>query len=62
MPRKLPYQISEILNTMRDYVDYLPDYMEVPTQAVKKQSSDSSSPELINSAENSKETNKELIP
>jgi hypothetical protein len=54
VPRKLPYQIEEIINTMRDYVDYLPDYMEVPSQTLKKSNSDSSSPEVLNSAETAK--------
>jgi hypothetical protein len=45
---------------MRDYVDYLPDYMEVPTQSLKKSNSDSSSPEVLNSAETAKQS-KEVI-
>lgn len=60
MPRKLPYQIEEIINTMRDYVDYLPDYMEVPTKSLKNSNSDSSSPEVLNSAETTKQS-KEVI-
>ena len=60
MPRKLPYQIEEIINTMRDYVDYLPDYMEVPTKSLKNSNSDSSSPEVLNSAETAKQS-KEVI-
>jgi len=60
VPRKLPYQIEEIINTMRDYVDYLPDYMEVPTKSLKNSNSDSSSPEVLNSAETTKQS-KEVI-
>ena len=45
---------------MRDYVDYLPDYMEVPSTNQKKSSSDSSSPEVLNSAETAKQS-KEVI-
>ena len=47
---------------MRDYVDYLPDYMEVPSAAVKKASSDSSSPEVVSPAENSSKPTKEQAP
>lgn len=43
------------MSTMRDYVDYLPDYMEVPATTAKKANSDSSSPELANTAKESKE-------
>jgi len=45
---------------MRDYVDYLPDYMEVPTKSLKNSNSDSSSPEVLNSAETAKQS-KEVI-
>lgn len=46
VPRKLPYSLQEIDNTMRDYLEYLPDYMDQnqsEDDTLKRQHSSSSS-------------------